>query len=67
MDTVASPEVAKVEPFLVLVVDEEKTTPTTRISLSGGHGLPGHGSIHGLSALAALGRQPFDLAFGFAP
>ena len=67
MDTVASPEVAKVEPFLVLVVDEEKTTPTTQSACLEAMGCRVTALSTASRALAALGRQPFDLAFGFAP
>lgn len=63
MNSVAALEQSKVAPFRVLVVDEEKTTRTTLSACLEAMGCRVTALSTASEALAALGRQPFDLAF----
>lgn len=63
MNSVASLELSKVSPFRVLVVDDEKNTRITLSACLEAMGCRVTAIATASEALAALERQPFDLAF----
>lgn len=63
MNSVASLELSKVAPFRVLVIDDEKNIRITLSACLEAMGCQVTAIATASEALAALERQPFDLAF----